>query len=262
MHARDVGLVFGGSGSGKAQKVAVVGKHERGHHSVQVYDAEHIARSLGEEDVVHLGIAVADALGQLPAAAQFLAERHLIPYGVDAVEQFFRLLQALAVGALGAGLVELSEAALHVVEIGDSIVQVLRDISQLSLKLAKAFAYDIGALGRYYILRDTVGDVVHKAPILSLGLYPQFAGASIWQEMERHDTLFPEVARHGIDVEHQACDVGKHMVIYLLEYMCALALGGNYDECRIYKTVAQLLYLSDLRARDEAARDVEKLFIV
>ena len=65
--AVQLGRVLGHGVGCRAQEVTVVGEDVGGHDGVEVDDAEHAAL-LVEEHVVHLRVAVADALGQLAAA--------------------------------------------------------------------------------------------------------------------------------------------------------------------------------------------------
>ena len=69
--------VLGNRVGGGAQEVSEVGEYERRHHGVQVYDAQDVALGV-EEHVVDLGIAVADALGELALAVQALGLAHLL----------------------------------------------------------------------------------------------------------------------------------------------------------------------------------------
>ena len=71
------GRVFGLTVGGSAQEVDVVGEDVRGHHRIQINDAEHVAIMV-EEHVVDLRVAVTDSLGQPSFAVQSLGQTHLV----------------------------------------------------------------------------------------------------------------------------------------------------------------------------------------
>ena len=103
--------------------VAEVGEDERGHHGVEVDDAKHVAVAI-EEDVVHLRVAVANALGQLAFAEEAFALGHFLLTLADFVEQGFHSGFVNTAGfVVGHSVIELLNAELDVVEILDRLAE-------------------------------------------------------------------------------------------------------------------------------------------
>ena len=105
------------------RKSPKVGEDERGHHGVEVDDTEYLAVAV-EEDVVHLRVAVANALGQLAFAEEAFALGHFLLTLADFVEQGFHGGFVDTAGfVVGHSVVELLNAELDVVEILDRLAE-------------------------------------------------------------------------------------------------------------------------------------------
>ena len=162
----EVRIVLARGVGGRAEEVAEVGEDERGHHSVEVDDAKHVAVAV-EEDVVHLRVAVANALGEFAVAEEAFALGHFLLAAADFVEQGFHGGFVDTAGfVVGHSVVELLNAELDVVEILDRLAELRGEVGKHRLELGEGFTDNGGILHAHAALGGGVGDEHHHAPLL------------------------------------------------------------------------------------------------
>ena len=249
---------------GSAQEVAVVADEERGHHRVEVDDAEHIALVV-EHHVVHLRVAVAHALLQLALGKQALAETHLVHAA---------LYLGNEVGYSGSAprrialhhLAQLVAAQAHVVEVGYGFSELVGDFGELRLEIAEGVASVIGRVLVDGLHGHGVVDEHGDAPV-GVGLCVVIERlAVVGVDEAEHaavdvvDTLCLEllanVSRHGLDVVLQQFYIGEDVVVDALQHIVGSGgLNGRYLVGVVDESVAERFYVEGRTLYVEMADD-------
>ena len=248
-------------GSG-AKEVSEVGEDETRHDGVKVDDAEDVV-FLVEEDVVHLGVAVADSFGQFSFAVESFAAGHALGAFLDFVGDVACGSESSHLVSLD-GFFELLEAEFDVVEVLDGLTEFGGNVSEFGLEVAEGLADDAGTFGRDAALGDGVGDEDHHAPIFLIKevvVLPVLAG----HELEHFAVdvggagcfeFAADVGGDGDDVVHQHVHIGEDGGVDVLEHVVGSVsrshdLIGGVDE-----SVAERLHFHDVAFDLETLGDV------
>ena len=252
-HATEVGLIFG-SGVGRcAQEVAVVGEDEVGHHGVEVDDAKHPSLAV-EEDVVHLRVAMADALGQESCTMEAFAFAHRLAPLLDAVDEVAHFGSPSS-PIVANCLTELLKAELHIVEVGNSLAQLDGDICQHILELSEGKTSKVRILGIDHIETLRIGDADHQSPIrftIEMVVFTFVGGKeSKHAAVEVFDTLLFQFLANMIgdsdDVVHQHIHIPEDVVVDALQYVVGRVIAfGDDTECVVDVPVPKRLHGSGL----------------
>ena len=128
VHIVKIGVVLQACVGGGAQEVAEVREDKTRHYRVKVDDAKHVA-VLVEKHIVHLCVAVADALGQFALTVQTLGKAHLVGECQIAVHDVTRPGKTPYLVGID-GIMQLLEAELHVVKVRNRLAQLLIDVGK------------------------------------------------------------------------------------------------------------------------------------
>lgn len=246
----EVGVVLFSCVGSRAEIVAEVGENEVRHDGVEVDDAEHVAVFL-KEDVVHLRVAVADALGQFSLAIEAFALRHFLCACFDGVHEVLHFCQASALVGFD-GFAQLPEAELHVVEVLDGLAKLDGDVGQPALELSEGLAHDVACLRRHFRHRHGVGDEDHHAPVLFAVKVVVFAilGGDEAQAFALNVLFsikfFADVVGDGYDVAHQHVYVGEDGVVDVLKHIVgSIGLGSGHFVGCVDEAVSERLHFFD-----------------
>ena len=204
-HAAEVGLILGSGVGSRTQEVTIVGEDKVGHHSVEVDDAKHSSLAV-EEDVVHLRVAMADALGQESGTMEAFAFAHRFGSSLDALDEVAHFGYPSS-SIVANSLAKLLKAELHVMEVGNGFAQFDRDICQHVLEFSEGEAGKVRILGIDHIETLRIGDADHQSPI-------RFAVEMV---------VFTFVG--GMESKHVAVDVFDALLFQFLANMI-----GNSDD--------------------------------
>ena len=248
-NAAKVGFIFG-SGVGRgAQEVAVVGEDEVGHHGVEVDDAKHSSLAV-EEDVVHLRVAMADALGQESCTMEAFAFAHRFGPLLDAVDEVAHLGYPSSPIAADC-LTELLKAKLHIVEVGNGFAQLDGDICQHILEFSEGKAGKVRILGIDHIETLRIGDADHQSPIrfaVEMVVFTFVGGKeSKHAAVEVFDALLFQFLANMIgdsdDVVHQHIHVFEDVMVDALQYVVGRVIAlGDDAECVVDVPVPKRLH--------------------
>ena len=251
----------------RAEEVAEVGEDERGHHGVEVDDAKHVAVAV-EEDVVHLRVAVANALGQLAFAEEAFALGHFLLTLADFVEQGFHGGFVDTAGlVVGHSVIELLNAELDVVEVLDGFAELCGEVGEHGLELGEGFADNGGILHAHAALGGGVGDEHHHAPILFTVVIVVFAivGGHETQHLAVNVgragcfELLANVAGDFDDVVHQQIDVGEDGHIDVLQHIVGAVAFGFHCIGGVDQPVAEGVNVTHFALNGEMGYDVFQL---
>ena len=248
-HAAEVGFIFGSGVGRSAQEVAVVGEDEVRHHGVEVDDAKHPSLVV-EENVIHLRVAVADALGQKSGTIESFALAHRFGSSLDALDEVANLGYSSDT-VVANRLTELLKAKLHIVEVGNGFAQLDGDICQHILEFSEGKAGKVRILGIDHIEALRIGDANHQSPIrfaVEMVVFT-FAGGkeSKHAAVEVFDALLFQFLANmigdGNDVVHQHIHIFEDVVVDALKHVvgCVIALGDD-AECVVDVSVPKRLH--------------------
>ena len=248
-HTADVGFIFG-SGVGRcAQEVAVVGEDEVGHHGVEVDDAKHSSLAV-EEDVVHLRVAMADALGQESCTMEAFAFAHRFGPLLDAVDEV-SYLGCPSSPIVANCLTELLKAELHIVEVGNGFAQFDGDICQHILELSEGKASKVRILGIDHIETLRIGDADRQSPIrfsVEMVVFTFVGGKeSKHAAVEVFDALLFQFLANmigdGDDVVHQHIHISENVMVDALQHVVGRVIAlGDDTECIVDVPVPKRLH--------------------
>ena len=227
----------------------------------------HVAVAV-EEDVVHLRVAVANALGQLAFAEEAFALGHFLLTLADFVEQGFHGGFVDTAGlVVGHSVIELLNAELDVVEVLDGFAELCGEVGEHGLELSEGFADNGGILHAHAALGGGVGDEHHHAPILFTVVVIVFAvvgghktqhlavdigGAGCFE-------LLANVAGNFDDVVHQQIDVGEDGHIDVLQHIVGAVAFGFYGIGGVDQPVTEGVDVTHFALNGEMGYDVFQL---
>jgi len=260
-----VGVILNTRVGRRTQEVAKIGEDETGHHGIQVNDAEHIA-ILIEKHVVDFGVAMANAFWQLALAVEHLAEAHPLRCLAYLGDQLLNLHLAHLPDRVGShSVLQLLQAELDIVEIGNDLPYRCFQVRQQRLEITEGTASVIGILRRNGLVGIAVGNEVHHSPILAILNDVGLARVGL-QEMQHAPInilnaltliFLPNMIRHRFNIVLQHFHVGEHSIVDALQHIFRLAT--HYDFIGVVdESVAQRLDGFDGFWVNEMARDGEK----
>ena len=246
------GIVLGHRVGGRTEEIPEVGEDEGRHEGIQVYDAEDIAVGV-EHHVVHLGVAVTDALGKFPFAVQAFRLAHFFLKGKELLQDGLYFGLGHAAGGIGLdGFMELAGTEFHVVEIGDGFTQGVGNIGKHGFKIAEGLARKVRVLGIYGFVSISVFDEDGEAPITGSVRPVGLAGLLAREEPKdfavdvRVPGKFPaDMGRGTVYIVLKEFDVLKNSVVYLLKDIMVRSVR-LYQEGVVDKSVSEGLDFQDI----------------
>ena len=209
---------------------------------------------------------MADTLREFALTIKPFAQTHVTGLRLNPVYQLLHLHLAHHPGPiLGNRVIQLLQAELDVVEIGDDLPYGRLQIRQQRLEITEGTPRIVGISRRDGLIGIAVGDKVHHTPILAVlkdvclpcvGLKEmQHSTANILDALA---FIFPaDVARHGLDVVLQHLHIGEDGVVDALKHISRLAIHHNLKGV-VDETIAQRQNVFDGFRVDEMPSDVGK----
>ena len=196
---------------------------------------------------------MAHAFLQLALGEQSFAQTHLVHVRLNL---FYELLHALGAShwVFGVHLAQLVASEAHVVEVGDCLAQLVGDVGQSSLEVAKRLACVVRRFGCHGVHRHGVADEYRHAPV---ALAVEVVGLSVGGGHEAQHAavdvvgsfclqLLAYVVGHGLHVVLQQVNIGEDVVVDALQDVVgAVVFCGLYAVCVVDESVAERLDVAD-----------------